>query len=117
MSFEEELKEKKKQSKIKTEWTDSEMEEFDKDIELYRVEVIGGFNNTLFKYFSVGSELKYLEDKGIIKVQWLKPWQEVKNATDSIFSIIDKDIYEDFENKLRFYFNWQEKQKLGNLGL
>jgi len=108
---------REQKEQIKTEWSDSEMEVFDREIEFYRIEDISAKTNKLFKYFSVGAELKYLEDKGIIKVQWLKPWQEIRVISQIPFTILKLKDYEEFQKKLQFYWDWKSNKDLGSFGL
>lgn len=110
---------KKEQKQIQIEWSDEEMEQFDKEIEPYRIEIINSKTSKSFKYFSIGAEFKYLEDKGIIKVRWNKDWQLVRGMSE-IEMIICKGKekqYQGFEHKLGFYFDWEIRKELGNLGL
>jgi len=104
-------------TELTKQWSDLEMEQFDREIEPYRVEVLNPKTNKSFRYFSVGSELKYLEDRKIIRVKWLKNWQQIRGAGDVEFSIRNKKIYQDFEDKMNFYFDWKENKKLASLGI
>lgn len=106
--------------KPETTWSDLEMEKFDKELDNYRIEFIPKENNKKpFRFFSLGGELKFLEDQKVIKVKWLKPWQEVQGTTDALWGVIEdmEQKYLELETKLDFLQEWKESQKLGDFGL